>query len=397
MWRLHLGDSHFKDDAHATKFPQILLAGSPRAGNTISCPGMITYLWRLMAKFWRLLFLAEIAIIVGIVVYWFDQKERVASRINTSWQLVNTMAQGSSGKIEALQYLNSWQCLFYLDEMDWFQDAWKRERIGARDSDGLPRLAQKVFCLKKPIELIDIDLSLKKNGPESESNQQEGAEFEVGVGTYLAGIQLPGANLRGSDFRNADLSGANLRGANLYGANLYGANLRRADLSGASLVKANITGANLNEASLREAFLNSAKLINANLSNANLSKANLSGANLREANLSGANLSEANLSTSDLLAANLSGANLREANLSTSNLREANLSGANLTDAFLGFSSLTHAVLFGADLRGANLQRIYIAGTLNEKCLILQDAEHLSLAFRDPEYACGEDIPLPEE
>ncbi len=113
---------------------------------------------------------------------------------------------------------------------------------------------------------------------------------------------------------------------------------------------------------------------------ANLEFAKLAGADLYRADLAGANLLKADLSRASLVGANLTGvfffaANLSEASLTGANLRGANLSGANLS---------------GADLLMANL-----AGAVGLKCARLTTASEWQSAYRDPELACGAEIPEP--
>ena len=214
------------------------------------------------------------------------------------------------------------------------------------------------------------------------------------------GESLYRVNLSHSDLDSIEIPGARLTGANLQEANLFMANLQGAWLTGANLQEARLTGANLQEAQLTEADLtgadlsgivySGANLRGANLDSANLQEANLLNANLQEAWLWGANLQEANLFMANLQEARLWEANLRGADLFRANLRGANLRGADLLDADLWGSGFTLPPIVSGgtpfiDLRGAE----------NLTCEQLEGIQNWEAAYRDPELACGADIPAP--
>ena len=69
--------------------------------------------------------------------------------------------------------------------------------------------------------------------------------------------------------------------------------------------------------------------------------------------------------------------------LELTNLRLARLMEADLEEA-----DLTGAYLRGAKLEGANL-----TGAKNLTCEQLQTAQHWEESYRDPDLACGADIP----
>ncbi len=246
--------------------------------------------------------LSSLFIVLFVAASFFQLADREEERTARAWTLLTNKAPGNSGKIWALEYLNSRSlCLPFTN-----------------------------VCMKNKEPLTGIDLS-PQNG---------------GEGTYLEGVNLSGAHLRDAKLIGADLESANFTGADLSGANLFGANLPEADFSRANLYRANLSrtdlswtdlsGANLSKTDLSWADLFQADLTGANLSGADLSVVDLPGANLSQTNLSGANLSEA-----DLYGADLTGANLSMANLSWVDLYEAGLSGANL---------------FGIDLSGTDLR-----------------------------------------
>jgi len=123
------------------------------------------------------------------------------------------------------------------------------------------------------------------------------------------------------------------------------------------------------------------------LTEADLRETNLRGANLHAANLSGANLSWADLSGADLIGADLIGADLGGAKLGGANLSGANLHAANLSGADLS----------EADLTRANLDRADLIGAVGVTCASLVTASDWQSAYRDPELACGAEIPEPEK
>ena len=160
--------------------------------------------------------LEPLAILVVIVAFFNEFSYRHEERAARAWQLLTISAPGNSGKIEALEYLNS------------------REISLAQIELSPPILA-------KQWERIP------KNNRELEGCEQF---------TYLRGVKLPQAYLSFATLACADLYGADLRGADLDGADLRGAILKGADLRGAYL-----QGAQLKEALLPYADLRGAHLI----------------------------------------------------------------------------------------------------------------------------------------
>ena len=151
------------------------------------------YIWRVLEG------VGIIAAIVGLVLQYQSLQEQ---KILGAWQLITTKASGNSGKIQALEFLNS-----------------------------------------KGVPLVGVDLS----------------------NAYLVGVNLKGAILQLANFTKVDLSdadfiGANLRGVNFTGANLWGVDFIGADLldanfKGAFLIGADFTGANLSNANFTGAFV----------------------------------------------------------------------------------------------------------------------------------------------
>ena len=112
----------------------------------------------------------------------------------------------------------------------------------------------------------------------------------------------------------------------------------------------------------------------------------LPGAVMIEANLQEANLQEANLQKANLGGADLAGADLKDTYLKNTYLQGANLQGAYLQGAYLQGADLKNTYLQGANLRRAK----------NLGCRSLTHAIAWEYAFRDPELACGAEIPGPK-
>ena len=230
---------------------------------------------------WGIL-LAVIAIFPTVGQFWLEFGDRVEERQVRAWQLVTTIAPGNSGKIEALEYLNSEDGLFCFEslkgKLDWLHD----------DKD-----IKCLILLKSRVPLFGINLSHSANDVVDDSSPQMPRSFPYMSNVFLANVDLreavlTGANLRGAVLNDANLSEAELSKANLFRANLFGADLSGANLVGADLSEANLFGANLSEANLSGANLSGATLFGADLYSADLEKADLSGANLVGADLSGA-------------------------------------------------------------------------------------------------------------
>ena len=144
---------------------------------------------------------------------------------------------------------------------------------------------------------------------------------------------------------------------------------------------------------LSKSYLQSVSAHHLQLPDAVMIKANLEEADLRKADLLGANLRGANLQQAKLLGTNLQQANLQQANLEQAKLQTANLQEANLQQANLRGANLQGAHLLGTNLQQANLQQANLRGAINLDCGSLEFARSWELAFRDPELACGAEIP----
>ena len=235
-----------------------------------------------------------VVILLAIVGFMFEITDRREERTARAWQLVVAKAPGNSGKIQALEYLNS-------QDPDWLLGWW---------------LWAKRQTLLIEIDLTPPDLADKWKGKEKASHIVNLRDCPNT--TFLVGVQLPNAVLNGARLPCANLTSANLRGAKLNRANLSGARLFKTNLKGAVLIQTNLVGAHILKTDLSGVDLGRAKLIKARLIGINFSEANLRGADLSEANLRGAYLR---------------GADLREANLTGADLRAARLKGANISQA----------------------------------------------------------------
>ena len=178
--------------------------------------------------------LGNITIVIALITFLANEKQRRDAEIYQAWQVITAAYQqpGSGGRKEALEFLNS-----SLRRFPFFWLKWKKQSLA-----GLA--APKAF---------------------------------------LHNIQLPQANLGSANLQEAFLGSANLREAILRSANLQEAILVNANLQEADLRNANLQEAVLGSANLQEAILGSANLREAILVNANLQEAILVNANLQEA------------------------------------------------------------------------------------------------------------------
>ena len=167
----------------------------------------------------------------------------------------------------------------------------------------------------------------------------------------------------------------------------------------------NLQDADLNHSKLERVDLHDSDLRFAKLNSSNLSSANLNGANLACASFIGSDLKNAQLEEAFLKLTYLFGANLERANL-----RNAHIEGHNpfaflmnrtfVADGKVRTSSqgipyeLTSCGLTNKNgLAGADLKHADLRGVTGLHCALLTQARNWHLACRDPELACGEEVP----
>jgi hypothetical protein len=153
--------------------------------------------------------LGTLSLLVAVVSYFAESKDRIKQKHYQAWQVINS-AQGkggSGGRIDALEDLHK---------------------------DGVP--------------LVGVDLSdaflqgVDLNGANLLRANFHSADIRDGS---FVGSQLEYADLTSANFRHADLQKAALQNANLEDADLFGADLGQADLTGAHLGKADLRNTDL--------------------------------------------------------------------------------------------------------------------------------------------------------
>ncbi len=242
-------------------------------------------IWPVLSRLWS--GVQSVAVVTAVIAFMFQLDDMKADRDARAWDLLTKDASGNSGKIEALEYLNSHHPLAIPNPRRWGVP------LGPKAKDAKSDLPKEMILIrnwgpwKTRTPLTGINLSRKKN-------EETGQWMSAGV--YLRGINLANADLSSTNLSGAYLSSANLWGANLDSANLSGVRLAYANLGGAGLERSDLSGARLHASNLSGAYLT-----DANLQGANLSFANLRGAYFARANLRGANLADADLSDTEFL------------------------------------------------------------------------------------------------
>lgn len=187
----------------------------------------------------------RLLVIFALFVIATDLVERQAQHINQAWGVVATDAPGNSGKIQALEYLNSQSCWRVLSlrvlniNCVWF--SWKQ---------------------RMPLNGIDLRSQPDQDGPYLQKINLQGAAL---YGAHLVRAYLVWSNLKHLkaeriNLQYADLNSADMRYANLLAANLRYAKLFNVNLEGALLQDANFEGAYFGGANLQDAYLGKAHL-----------------------------------------------------------------------------------------------------------------------------------------
>lgn len=195
-----------------------------------------------------------VAILTAIVAFVIDLGYRQEAREARAWQLLTTKAPGNSGKIWALEYLNT-----------------RRFRPFSSLAQG-----------RVPLDGVDLT---PPDLVRTQDKLKDGELFpdnRCRRGTYLRGVKLPHAQLMYAVFMCADLRRADFQRANLAEANFRGAILQATDFREAILLDADLRETLLQVADLRGALLKRTNLTRALLSGAQLQGADLEQADLRE-------------------------------------------------------------------------------------------------------------------
>ncbi len=185
----------------------------------------IDYLLKNLAILNVVSLLANVTLIVSLVSWFTERKERKEEKHFSAWSIINEGQGDKSGVVTtALERLN-----------------------------------------KEGFSLSGLQLN-KTNLHDANLNGARLFQANLSEATLsrnkLANANLVLANLSKVFFIGADLNEAYLNGANLSKANMIGIKLTKADLSGANLSEANLDSANLDGANLRGAYLFNAKNLN---------------------------------------------------------------------------------------------------------------------------------------
>lgn len=262
------------------------------------------------------------AIILGVSGFLLDLDNMTLNRQATAWGLLTRDAPGNSGKIDALEYLNSHHPLAVPNPRRWGLP------LGPQaPDDGLPFPKDWVLIanygpFKTRTPLSGIDLSRARDAA-------TGRWLEAP--TYLRGVDLSDGLVRAANFAGADLYRARFARADLSFADLSGTQLFRADFTKATLFRAD-----LSKAILERTSFSLANMALARLEDARALQTDFTGANLEDARFAGAYLDRAKLVNATLV-----GADFARASLATADLRGADLAHAKLADAL----GLTQALL----------------------------------------------------
>lgn len=167
----------------------------------------------------------------------YELREWHDDRLTRNWQLVATPAPGNSGKVAALQYLNSkFFCIPFGLELPLIGQCWKEQQ----NLSGIDLSKQ---THRGRVDLIRVKLP-KARLPRANLSEAllDNADLK---GAFLRNASLHAASASHADFSGADLSEANLSAANLGFANFANANLQLAELSGAALSTSDFENAKL--------------------------------------------------------------------------------------------------------------------------------------------------------
>ena len=321
-----------------------------------------------------------IAILVAFVAFYAEINNRQDEREARAWQLLTTKAPGYSGKIWALEYLNS--------EKPWplFPDWWPRLNL-----EWAP---------------ARLNLTTKAPGNANESLGCVYSDSKTDEGRLFFPDWWPLKKkrepLQGIDLIPPDVGPWHGEGAaiGLVGTEYKGLEPKvLGPWRGEGALPTCERTTFLNEVILPYAQLDHARLVCVNLSHADLRRASLVSAKLPRAILEGTNFRGANLRYADLRETISIVADLQGVCLSEVDLRSARILGSNLQYADLSESNLQEAVLIGSDLQGANLKDADLGEadlrlTRGINCEQLMRARNWETTHRTPDLACGKVIPI---
>jgi hypothetical protein len=154
-------------------------------------------------------YLGTFSVLVAVIFYFAETRDRIRQRHYQAWQVINT-AQGkggSGGRIDALQELN-------------------KDGVPLIGVDASQAFLQGVSLERAMLERCDL------HAADMRASDLHGANLNF---CNLASTNLRGANLAETQLDDADLTNADLNGSNLAGADLSRTDLSRVDLRGANL------------------------------------------------------------------------------------------------------------------------------------------------------------------
>jgi uncharacterized protein YjbI with pentapeptide repeats len=273
-----------------------------------------SFLMRLLRPF------GVLAIIFGVYGFMLDLGDRRAARETDAWQVLTTHAPGNSGKIQALEYLNSDTSLSIANPRTWkLPFGWTiplgpaSSNCGERDAQGKVPDKWVLICDFGPFKTKTVLMGIDLSGTFSAD------EKKWVNGIWLVGVKLPSAMLVDTHFEGANLSDAHFEQADLDGAHLDGAFIDGADFGQASLFLATMKGAFISGSQFAGAGLQYADLRGATLLDSDFADVNFGWTDLRGAVLTGSLFNGADFKEAALVGADLAGVDLGNARNLTQN------------------------------------------------------------------------------
>lgn len=217
-----------------------------------------------VASFTKLSFwIAKVSAVAGAVVALTllvaELRESQTSRITDAWQVVAAPAAGRSGKLEALEYLNSES--FCIAVPSWLtRIVYSPDPIGPRHPPMIAVLEELEWNSRRP----------------SQNASRRCWKDRVSLASLQLDYETHGGpvDLRGIDLRNADLSFTNFSGALLDGARLNGAKIQLTDFSEARLLDIDIRDTEVFGSNFADARM-SGDFRNLRISNSSLDRASI--------------------------------------------------------------------------------------------------------------------------